>query len=507
MKKGLVLTFVLILVLAVLTACSQPAPTPEVVEKVVEKVVEATPTPVPLQPWEQIKWNEPMPMTERLLADEYVLPEGWQEATAGVDEIVFYNSGGMQGDIATKVNMMIFEQLTGIKLKNIDVGAGFLFAKTLSTLSSKDSSVAIVSHTDAPLELTQTMAAGWHESLDVLWPPEVQALYPKGLVDAIQWEGHFYGTCDTERSYLFFYRPSVLEAIGEPVPETWQDVYRAAKKAREYFVSQGKTDSYGIVFPGDYNLSHMLQAGVYSQGGRVLKNGSWDVMSPEFQNSWEYWVNLVREGIADEAVLGYTWEDYQKTFGLGKAAFMLGFSTYAMQFTNTEAWPELGTDWDVVAPPKWDASQPGSNRAAFIDFDANLINKFAPPKVKAAAMLWFDYRRSKQAQMYEMAVEGNESWLPATYEPDIISKVDWDLVDAAAKELDIKAPPHVTEVPKLEARRASAETTVMEAFPPGSKAALEALIEYYGRAVTGEMEPLEALQAANTDITKYLSPQ
>ncbi|MBS1251259.1 MAG: hypothetical protein MAG451_00291 [Anaerolineales bacterium] len=66
---------------------------------------------------------------------------------------------------------MIFEEKTGIDLKHIDVGSGFLFAKTLSTLSSGDPSIHIVSHTDAPLELAHTMAAGWHQNIDVLWPP------------------------------------------------------------------------------------------------------------------------------------------------------------------------------------------------------------------------------------------------------------------------------------------------------------------------------------------------
>ncbi|MFQ6078853.1 MAG: hypothetical protein ACE5NJ_06935 [Thermodesulfobacteriota bacterium] len=39
--------------------------------------------------YQYINWNRPKPMTERLLADEYILPEGWQKATEGVKELVF----------------------------------------------------------------------------------------------------------------------------------------------------------------------------------------------------------------------------------------------------------------------------------------------------------------------------------------------------------------------------------------------------------------------------------
>jgi hypothetical protein len=63
--------------------------------------------------YKYINWNKPKPMTERLLADEYILPKGWQKATKGVKELVFFNSGGLKHDIATAINMELFEKKTG----------------------------------------------------------------------------------------------------------------------------------------------------------------------------------------------------------------------------------------------------------------------------------------------------------------------------------------------------------------------------------------------------------
>ncbi|NIO11149.1 MAG: hypothetical protein GTO40_25305, partial [Deltaproteobacteria bacterium] len=46
--------------------------------------------------YEYIKWDKPKPMAERLLADEYILPKGWEKATKGVKKLVFFNSGGLK---------------------------------------------------------------------------------------------------------------------------------------------------------------------------------------------------------------------------------------------------------------------------------------------------------------------------------------------------------------------------------------------------------------------------
>ena len=73
------------------------------------------------KPWEMIKWDSPKPAAERLSADEYILPDGWKEATKGVTEIVHFNAGGMEHDPGTLANFKLFEKLTGIKVKYVEV--------------------------------------------------------------------------------------------------------------------------------------------------------------------------------------------------------------------------------------------------------------------------------------------------------------------------------------------------------------------------------------------------
>lgn len=440
--------------------------------------------------WQLINWDGPVSAAERLSADKYILPEGWEKAVEGVESIVYFNSGALAHDPATVVNIKKFEELTGIKVNAIEVSSLILFDKTLSVLVSRDPSIHGMSLTDAPLELSQIIGAGWAAFLP-FWTPEVQNIYPKALVDAMRGrDGRVYATCDTMRVYVLFYRPSWLKAAGvEKVPETWQEVREAALKCREWAKENLGPDYWGIVFPGDYNMSHMLQAGIYSQGARVLVDGKPVWNSPEGRNSWQLWYDfIVTDKSAPEACLGYTWNDYQEIFAKGKAAMMLGFTTYIVRCSDPELAPGVhtdvfgnpvqGGDFAVVAPPKWNADYPDSCRAAFVDFDAFIVNPFADDRHQAAAMLFAEFRMSKEACRNEVLVEGNDSFFPGLYDdPEVSGKIRFP-----------------------DAIRLSVQNAVMEAFPPGSKHSIDILTEYFGKAVTGEMDAQAALDAAQKEI-------
>ena len=453
--------------------------------------------------YEYIKWDKPKPMTERLLADEYILPKGWQKATKGVKELVFFNSGGLKHDIATAIGMELFEKKTGIRMKALPLGAAYTFPKFLSVVTSKDPSVHI-GFIRAEVEYAHVAAAGWAHPIDELWPPEVQKLYSPGLVDGINWGGHYYGSVNIVQWYVLYYRPSWLKKAGvTKVPETWEEVYEAAKKCREWAKGNLGRDYYGFTF-GATKAGHihiaMLSALTYSQGGRLLKDGKFNLDTPEFANSWNYLVNMINEDVADVACLGYSWNDYQKVFGMGKAAMMLGYSVYAVKFAE---FPEVTKDWAAVPPPKWDAKQPDSNRVGYINYDEFVINNFADDKHKAAAMLFLVFYRSKEACMYELLVEGNDSFLPAVYEdPNIVDKVDWELAKEVAKKIKT-AEPKKMGVTIPEVRAASAKTARIEAMPPGATYVSDILSEYLGKAGTKKMDPNKALSEALSKIKKF----
>jgi len=456
--------------------------------------------------YELIDWNKPIPMAERLVADEYVLPEGWKEATKGVKELVFFNSGSLKDDAATAIGMHLFEKRTGIKMRALQVGSAYTFPKLLSVLTSKDPKVHF-GFARTEIEYTQVAAAGWVHPINELWPPEVRALYSPGLMDALKWDGNYYGGVNIVQWYVFYYRPSWLKAAGvDKLPENWTDIYAAAKKARAWAKKNKSPDSYGFTFAaskaGHIHLA-FLSSLTYSQGSTLLKDGKWNLNTPEFRNSFKYLIDMMQEDIADPASVGFGWKDYHNAFGMGKAAMTLAYSVYAVKFD--QEYPEIKGDWVAKAPPKWDASQPESNRIGYINYDAYVINKAAKDNYKAAAMLWFDVYRSKEACTYELLVEGNDSMLPAVYDdPNIKDKIDWDMAAAVSKKVGAK-PPIVQGTSIPEARAASSKTASLEALPPGGVMVSNILAEYLGIAIQKNMDPDKAFDMAMDKIKKYTS--
>jgi len=454
--------------------------------------------------YEKIKWNKPIPMTKRLLADEYVLPEGWKEATKGVKELVFFNSGALKDDAATGIGMALFEKRTGIKVRALEVGSAFTFPKLLSVMTSKDPNVHF-GFVRTEIEYSQVAAAGWAHPINELWTPEVRALYSPGLVEALEYDGNYYGGVNIVQWYVFYYRPSWLKAAGvDKLPDNWTDIFEAGKKARAWAKKNKGPDYYGFTFAaskaGHIHLA-FLSSLTYSQGSTTMKDGKWNLDTPEFRNAFKYLVKMMQEGVADPACVGFGWKDYHNAFGMGKAAMTLAYSVYAVKFD--QEYPEIKGDWVAKAPPKWDPSQPESNRIGYINYDAYVINNAAKDNYKAAAMLWFDFYRSKEACMYELLVEGNDSMLPHVYEdPNIKDKVDWEYAKEISKKVGAK-PPIVRGTSIPDARAASSKTAAIEALPPGGVQVSNILAEYLGVAIQKNMDPDKAFDMAMDKIKKY----
>lgn len=456
--------------------------------------------------YEKINWNKPTPMAERLVADEYVLPEGWKEATKGVKELVFFNSGGLKDDAATAIGMALFEKKTGIKMRALEVGAAFTFPKLLSVMTSKDPNVHF-GFVRTEIEYTQVAAAGWAHPINELWTPEVRALYSPGLMKALEWDGNYYGGVNIVQWYVFYYRPSWLKAAGvDKLPETWTEIFEAGKKARAWAKKNKGPDYYGFTFAaskaGHIHLA-FLSSLTYSQGSTTMKDGKWNLDTPEFRNSFKYLVKMMQDDVADPACVGFGWKDYHNAYGMGKAAMTLAYSVYAVKFD--QEYPEIKGDWVAKAPPKWDPSQPDSNRIGYINYDAYVINNAAKDNYKAAAMLWFDFYRSKEACMYELLVEGNDSILPHVYEdPNIKDKVNWEFAKEISKKVGAK-PPIVRGTSIPEARAASSKTATLEALPPGGVQISNILAEYLGVAIQKNMDPDKAFDMAIDKIKKFTS--
>jgi ABC-type glycerol-3-phosphate transport system substrate-binding protein len=443
-----------------------------------------------------INWNKPVPMVDRLVGDKYILPEGWQEATKGVKELVFYNSGGLAGDIATAINMELFQKKTGIKVTAIGVSVD-PYLKTLTSLVSKDGSVPLLLSNTPWKEMSAYSATKQLVPIDYLFPTSVQKIYNPTVKEHIYRNGHWYGGIETAYNEgLIFYRPSWLKKAGVAVPTTYQELLEAAKKVRAWAKANVSPDAYGVTF-GATTLEYpvLFQLLVYSQGGSIFKNGrARFVNNPAVKNALEFTVEAIKSDAASMEVLNENVTDMGLTFGSGKAGFLVRIMTsYARKFETD--YPVIKDDWAIISPLKWDAKTPDKYRAAILGSNGGIINKYAGKGEQAAAALFLDFLRSKEAAAYEIVVEGNESLIPQYYDDDIVKLVDWDLADSVANALGIAKPIRVDKIPYKEYRRQTVIYGRNEAFSPGFPAVEKELTNQLNNLISGKVTIDQALKA------------
>ena len=430
------------------------------------------------KPYEMIQWNSPKPINERISGDAYMLPDGWQEATKGVKKIKVSNFGALKHDPATVANAQRFEELTGIKVELLPWAEPPIVAKTISIFAAKSGAVDILCY-DHPTTYMQMVAGDWLHPIDAIWDdPEVWKYYAAPLKDGlIAPDGNIYGSIGQTKTMMLFYRPSV---VPEP-PNTWQELKEIAKKVTT-------PEMAGFVFSsgGEMDIMYPLRAMIYSQGGRIVdkERQRLFINSPEGQKAWQMLADMVLvDKSAPTSVLEYSWMDVANMFGVEKAAMIITHTVDANRFKNPDNAPGIQGDWAVAASPKWDDSMPDEYKATYFDVDGYMINTFIKDNQKAAAMLYLDFARSYEASYRELIDEGNEAAVLTVYDS-----------------------PAAQNVPVPAARQAAMGNAVLETFPPAGRSLTDVVQEFFAYTLSGQKEPLAALEECQTLLDDYAVP-
>ncbi|MBD3304831.1 extracellular solute-binding protein [candidate division KSB3 bacterium] len=431
------------------------------------------------QAYEQIQWNSPKPINERISGETYVLPDGWQAATEGVEKIKVSNFGALKHDPATVANAERFQELTGIEVEVLPWAEPPIVAKTISIFAAKSDAVDVLCY-DHPTTYMQMVAGGWLHPIDAIWDdPEVWKLYAAPLQEGLKApDGHIYGSIGQTKTMMLFYRPSV---VPEP-PETWQELRAIAKEVTT-------PEMWGYVFSagGEMDIVYPLRDMVYSQGGRIVDKERQRLVidSPEAKNAWQMLADMVLvDKSAPTSVLEYSWMGASDMFAVGKTAMVMTHTVDANRYQDPKSAPGIQGDWAVAAPPKWDESMPDSYHASYFDVDGYMINTFINDKQKAASMLYLDFMRSYEASFRELIMEGNEAAVLSVY--------------------DSKA---AQEVPVPQARKAAMSNAVLETFPPAGRSLTDIIKEFFAYVVNGQQEPMEALEECQALLNDYAVPE
>jgi ABC-type glycerol-3-phosphate transport system substrate-binding protein len=426
-----------------------------------------------------IKWGSPRPISDRVTGEKYVLPDGWKEAVAGVAKIKVSNFGATQHDPATVTNGRRFQELTGIEVEILPWAEPPIVAKTVSIFSAKSDAVDVLCY-DHPTTYMQMVGGGWLHPIDELWADEnLWKFYAGPLKKGLTADdGHIYGSIGQTKTEMLFYRPSLIKTA----PATWQEVRENAKKVT-------RRDVWGYVFAagGEMDIVYPFRAMVYSQGGRIVdtRRQRLVVNTPEGRNAWKMLTDMVLvDKSAPSSVVEYSWMQASDMFAVGKAAMVLTHTVDANRFKDPKAAPGIKDDWAVTPPPKWDASQPDTNRASYFDIDGYMVNRFINDKQKAAAMLFIDYMRSYEASAHELIDEGNEAAVLTVYDS-----------------------PAGKKVPVPDGRKAAMANAVLETFPPAGRALTDLMKEYFAKVVGGALDATKALDELQARLDDYAVPE
>lgn len=121
---------------------------------------------------------------------------------------------------------------------------------------------------------------------------EVIARFRPSAITPYELEGGVYALPETQTFSVLFYRTDVLEEMGIPVPETWEDMFHAAGRL------QRKNMTIGIQPPnsaaGSYTALSSMAMLLYQRGGDMyLENNTRSgLSSQEAKDAFSMWVSL-----------------------------------------------------------------------------------------------------------------------------------------------------------------------------------------------------------------------
>ena len=346
---------------------------------------------------EEVDWNSPVPMVERVIAPSYQLPTGWQSLVAGVDKISHFNYGALVYDPATVRNGDTFEDLTGVKVEQVVVSFGDMAVKIATTLLSKSPSPDMF---QIERNYIRNARAGLLVNVDELWNEELWSHYPDWVRKDIEVDGHYYAVPQLGQQWGFYYRPSLLKEAGfTGLPTTKDELLEMAKAT----TGEG-TYGYGFAAGDNFAAYESFLSILYMQDGRLLHDGKVTLTSEKAKKALQFLVDLVyKYKVVPPSVAELKEAELGDLFVGGKIAMMGQWDYHFARAKNPEL-SKISEDVGFTVPPSWDKDTKGR---ALADYEILAINKYS--KNIDACKLFLDYMRSEQAHANELIVEGNNS--------------------------------------------------------------------------------------------------
>ena len=366
--------------------------------------------------------------SEAIKSGPWTPPSGFKDSIAGeVSTLQHVNYGSLKYDPATVATQAMFKRETGINVESLQLGNATAVTKAKAALSAQEPKPALIIQNN--WSLSTFIANGFAEAVDPLMPKQEmwKPLQPYGKevfttnIGPRYSGSHLYAGPQILEGLVAHIRPDLLEQQGlDPKVYTqgewtWDDL----EKAMKAFEGTGK---YAWAFYGGSGdpeyVGWNFQSMVYQQGETIVQDdGTVNFYTKSAQRALKRWVKWVNKGWVPSGTPGFTQGDLSTQFMNGSVAMVPVFTDLIP--TALEQY-EKGTEYTINIPKKATVG-PNPGPAGIASTASLIINPFAPPAKKLAALTYMDARCSYESAWYEYTNEGNQSWVQAVYKntPDM----------------------------------------------------------------------------------------
>ncbi|MGE5482007.1 MAG: ABC transporter substrate-binding protein, partial [Bacteroidota bacterium] len=280
--------------------------------------------------------------TAEILKDAKTANIDWRQFEGQSVRLLLY---GLPWQAEFEKHIPAFEELTGIKVVTEVYEMAAMRNKRMLDMVSKAGQYDVWAYMP-PNDMLEYYYAGWVEPIDsYLSNPKLtdsKWYQPDDLVDSAKQqgtvEGHLTYVPTTLDTVFLMYREDLFQKYNIKVPETWDEMWDAAKtiKAKEPKV-------FGIVLRGEgYSAAttfaqflkstgvEWLSPTYYKPGGPLPKAVFND---PRAAKALEFYTSILRQ-FGPPGISSYTWQDSNRLFMDGRAAMLVEDNVFAATFED-----------------------------------------------------------------------------------------------------------------------------------------------------------------------------
>ncbi|HEX7021636.1 MAG TPA: extracellular solute-binding protein [Trueperaceae bacterium] len=243
----------------------------------------------------------------------------------GVDELVWGNGGGIEGDPAIAATMKAFEEWSGIDVKIVpipDVATASAWGRTLALGETTYDVLDVIPGVGNP----EWPRNGWIVPLDDVVPDSLRADWLPAAVAAATYEDQLYWIPHYGQMLMLGYRTDLLEEAGiSGPPTTWEELIDVAEALTLDSDGDGTPERYGFAFPtvGNFGL-WTFKSFLKGAGGHMWnEDGSPAFLGEEGLKALEFVDRLSESSLIPSGVSDYTAGDAGEIWKGGEVAMAL----------------------------------------------------------------------------------------------------------------------------------------------------------------------------------------